>query len=155
MRCTGTAGFDYTLTAANEGRADAASVRVSFTLPAGLTFASASGAGFAASESAGVVHLDGALAADSSATLTVRVTAASDGTYTAPVGAATIGPVPLNILVDSDLTNNSSSGAVVTGVLTRAIWRPPTWRMVLSRRETAPVTLSPLPTLERAAPRAW
>jgi len=115
---TGTAGFDYTLTAANEGLADAASVRVSFTLPAGLTFSSASGAGFTASESSGVVHLDGAVAADSSATLTVRVTAASDGTYTAPVGAATIGPVPLNLLVDSDLTNNSSSGTVVTGVLT-------------------------------------
>ncbi|MES2595030.1 MAG: Calx-beta domain-containing protein [Verrucomicrobiota bacterium] len=115
---TGSAGFDYTLIAENEGLADAASVRVSFTQPAGLSFANANGAGFNASEDSGVVHLDGSLLADSSATLIVHVTASADGAYTAPIGAATIGPVPLNLLVDSDPSNNTSPTAATTTLLT-------------------------------------
>ncbi|GEP41036.1 hypothetical protein BGE01nite_03270 [Brevifollis gellanilyticus] len=115
---TGSAGFDYTIIAGNEGLSDAPSVRVSFTIPAGLSFVSASGAGFNASEDSGVVHLDGSLIADSSATLTVRVTASADGTYTAPVGAAVIGQIPLTLLIESDLTNNTSTTAATTELLT-------------------------------------
>jgi uncharacterized repeat protein (TIGR01451 family) len=115
---TGSSGFEYTLIAENEGLAEASSLRVALTLPAGLTFVSGSGSGFTASEAAGAVHLDGTLAANSSTTLTVRITAAADGTYTAPIGAATIGPVPSNVLVESDVTNNSSTTAATTEVLT-------------------------------------
>ncbi len=115
---TGFAEFQYTIIAENEGLANAASVRVALSLPSGLSFVSGSGTGFTAIEAAGVVNLDGMLAADSSTSLTVRVTAAADGSYTAPIGAASIGAQPSNLFVDSDLTNNSSTTAATTEVLT-------------------------------------
>jgi uncharacterized repeat protein (TIGR01451 family) len=115
---TGSSGFEYTITAENEGLADASAVRVTLNLPVGLTFVSGAGSFFTTREAAGLVHLDGWLAANSSTTLTARVTAAADGTYTAPIGAAIIGPVPLTTLVESDVTNNSSTTAASTEVLT-------------------------------------
>jgi uncharacterized repeat protein (TIGR01451 family) len=115
---TGAAGFEYTLVAQNDGLAEAPSVRVSLTLPEGLVFAGASGTGFTATEAGGVVQLDGSLAADSGTTLAVRVTAASDGTYTAAAGAAVIGAKPPALLVESDEANNSSTSLVATELLT-------------------------------------
>ena len=93
--------FNFTLTATNAGPANASNVTVTFTVPAGLTFNSATdmgGNGFTASSAPGagnttVVTLSGGtLNADSSDTLLVNVTPAANVTYTVPVGAIVIDP---------------------------------------------------------------
>ena len=110
--------FNYTLTVANSGTANASGVGVQFTLPAGLTFVSAvdtGGAGFTATNVSGVVTFSGGtLNANSSATLTVTVTAAADGTYAATAGAAIIDPA--NGIAESNENNNSSTIATSTVV---------------------------------------
>ena len=117
--------FNYTLTAANSGTSPASGVTVQFTLPAGLTYGSASGSnGFTPIQSGGVVTFSGgSLAASSSATLTVTVTAplpspapALPVNFTAPVGAAVIDPA--NTITEGNESNNSSPVAVTTSVRT-------------------------------------
>jgi len=117
---TGVTGsdFNYTLTVANSGTANATGVGVQFTLPTGLTFVSAAdtgGAGFTGTNSSGVVSFSGgALNAGTSETLTVTVSAASDGTYAAGVGAAIVDLA--NSITESNENNNSSTIATSTVV---------------------------------------
>lgn len=112
--------FNYTLTVANSGAAAASGVTAQFTLPAGLTFVSASengSAGFSPPGSApsGVVTFTGgSLAAGASDTLTVTVTAASAATYTAVAGAAVVDPS--NAVAESNENNNTSNVAASTVV---------------------------------------
>ncbi len=90
---TGPSGFDYTLTATNSGALALPESTLSFPLPPGLSFVSGSAAGFSASESAGTVSFTGGtVAADASVVFSVRVTAAADGSYSLPGGAAQISP---------------------------------------------------------------
>jgi len=113
---TGTT-FDYTLTASNSGSTSASGITAQFTLPAGLTFVSASGtSGFTGIESSGVVTFSGGtLNGSTNATLTVTVTAASPATYSAPVAAAVIDPG--NTVSESNEANNSSPAATSTMVV--------------------------------------
>ncbi len=89
--------FTYTLTASNAGPASATGIPIQFTLPAGLSYVSASdvgGDGFTASYdsiSNVVTFTGGSLAAGASDTLTVTVTG-SEGTYTVNDGAVVIDP---------------------------------------------------------------
>src|SRR5438093_1620255 len=93
--------FSYTISVTNNGPSDAASVVVRDTLPAGVTFVSASDAG---SEAAGVVTWPAVASLASGATMlrTVTVTAPPTGTLinVARVDAATDDP---------DSTNNNGS----------------------------------------------
>ena len=112
------ANFNYTLTVANSGTANASGVGVQFTLPTGLTFVSAAdpgSAGFTATNSSGVITFSGGtLNAGTSETLTVTVSAASDGTYAASTGAAIVDPS--NSIAESNENNNSSTVATSTVV---------------------------------------
>lgn len=111
--------FSYTITAANYSAVNASDVTVRFTLPAGLAYVGASGAGFTAGESSGVVSFTGgSLNAGATATLTVNVTAATAGGYTAPIGAAVIDP--LNAITEGDEGNNASPLSASTTVAERA-----------------------------------
>ncbi len=113
---TGT-NFSYTLTATNAGNTTSSGFPVQLTLPAGLSYVSATGTnGFTGSESSGVVTFSGGtLNANSSATLTVTVSASSASNYTAPVGAAVIDPS--NTVAESNESNNSSPAATSTVVV--------------------------------------
>jgi uncharacterized repeat protein (TIGR01451 family) len=110
------ASFNYTLSATNSGNAAASSVGVTFAIPAGLTFVSASGDnGFTAAESAGLVTFSGGtLNPANTATLTVTVTPTSAATYTAATGAALIDPT--SSIAESNETNNSSPVPATTVV---------------------------------------
>jgi len=114
------ANFNYTLTVANSGAATAGGVTAQFTLPAGLTFVSATdngGGGFTAPISApgGVVTFTGGtLNAWTSDTLAVTVSAASGGSYTVAAGAAVIDPA--NAFKEVNKNNNSSTASLVTSV---------------------------------------
>lgn len=110
------AGYDYTLTATNNGASTATGVSVQFTLPAGLTYVGASGSGFTTSQTGGVVTFSGGtLAGGASATLTVTATPGAAGTYTAPVGAAVIDPG--NAIAETNEANNSSPASASTVVV--------------------------------------
>ncbi|HEX2747498.1 MAG TPA: esterase-like activity of phytase family protein, partial [Verrucomicrobiales bacterium] len=107
------ADFSYTLIVANGGSADASGVNVQFTLPAGVTYSSASGAGFTVSEASGVVSFtDGALPAASSKTLTVTVSPVAPGTFTVPGWAAVVDPA--GTITEVDEGNNKSPLPVTT-----------------------------------------
>ena len=101
----------YTLTVANDGPSDAANLTVTDTLPAGVTFVSATGTGWACGNAGNVsvTCTRPALAAGTTApAVTVTVTAPAQATTltnTATVASTTSDP---------DLTNNTSS--VTTGV---------------------------------------
>ncbi len=107
------APFSYTLTARNAGTVAASGVEVKFTLPAGVTYSSASGAGFTTGESAGVVTFSGgALAAGESKALTVTVAPTAPGTFVLPAWAAQTDP--LNTVTETDEGNNKSPQPVTT-----------------------------------------
>lgn len=110
--------FNYTLTVANSGPGNASGVTAQFTLPAGLTYVSATdngGNGFSASASGGVVTFSGgSLNAWSSDTLSVTVSAPSGGSYTAAAGSAVINPA--NAINEFNENNNQSTVPVVTSV---------------------------------------
>jgi uncharacterized repeat protein (TIGR01451 family) len=110
------AQFTYTFTAANAGPAGATGVSAQVTLPAGLSFVTASGDdGFTASQSGGVVTFSGGtLDAGDSATLTITVTAASPAIYTLPVGAAVIDPG--NVIPEGNAFADDNTSAVSTNV---------------------------------------
>lgn len=114
--------FNYTLTVANSGTANATGVAVNFTLPAGLTYVSSSddgGDGFSAVNNSGVISFTGGtLNHNSSDALTVTVSAASGGAYTAAAGAAVIDPS--NTIAESNENNNSSTVAATTTIGTIA-----------------------------------
>ncbi len=117
--------FNYTLTLANSGTAAATVVRANFTLPAGVTYNSALGTGFTATQAAGVVTFTGGtIAAGGSIPLTVNVTRTTAGTVTSAVGAAVADPAP-GTIAESNETNNSSTTAVTTTV-TAIANTPPT-----------------------------
>ena len=79
--------FNYTLTLANSGTAAATGVSANFTLPEGVTYNSASAAGYTVSQAAGVVTFSGgAIDPGGSAILTVNVTPTAAGTVTSAVG---------------------------------------------------------------------
>lgn len=106
--------YNYTITATNNGSADATGVSVQFTMPAGLNYVSASGTnGFSGSNSSGVVTFTGgSITAGTSATLTVTVNPPTAATYTAPAGAAVIDPS--NTIAETNELNNSSPDAAGT-----------------------------------------
>ncbi len=105
----------YSLVVVNNGPSDAANLSVTDTLPAGVTFVSAAGAGWACSNVGNVsaTCTRPALAAGATApTITVTVTAPAQAgslTNTASVASTTADPVP---------ANNTSS--VTTGVTASA-----------------------------------
>ncbi len=109
--------FDYTISATNNGLASSSGVAVNFTIPAGLSFVSASGTGgFSGTNNSGVVNFTGGtINAAGSATLTVTVTTAVSGSYTAPAGAAVIDPA--GAIAESNETNNSSPTPATIAVL--------------------------------------
>ena len=109
--------FSYTLNAQNSGLGGASGVSVQFTLPAGLTYNSASGAGFTVAQSAGVVTFSGGtIAAGASVPLTISVTASPTvaGNLSLPAGAALIDPA--NTVAEISDANNSSTTGVTTFV---------------------------------------
>jgi uncharacterized repeat protein (TIGR01451 family) len=115
---TGTVGvpYSYTVRASNSGAANATGVKLSFALPAGVTFNSANGTnGFACSESGGVVTCTGGtLNANTGATINVSVTPTGAGTVNVPTGSAVVDP-DLTIAESND-SNNSSNRAVSTSI---------------------------------------
>jgi len=98
--------YHYTVTANNQGIANASSVSVSDPLPAGVTYVSSSASAGSASYSAGTVTWNaGALNMGQSATLTITVTAATAGTKVNTATSTTAG--------DDNSFNDSSSATVV------------------------------------------
>lgn len=98
---TAAAQFSYTLTVRNLGPEAASGVRVSDTLPAALSYVSASGNGFTCTRSGQTVEcvLGGNLAAGASAAATIIVRAPSDGqtlSNEGVVSATTADPNPAN-----------------------------------------------------------
>ncbi len=105
--------FSYLITAKDLGAAPASGVKVQLTLPAGVNFSSATGTGFTASHSAGVVSFTGgAIPATSTVTLTVNVSANPPvtTTYTLPIGAVVIDPDAT--IPETNEGNNASTTAV-------------------------------------------
>jgi len=98
------ASFAYTLTVGNAGPDTAMSVKVSDTLPAGVTFVSASGSGWTCSQSGGVVTCtEGSQAAGVTTTITINVAAPSQaGTITNTATAS-------SNTADQNVSNNQSS----------------------------------------------
>ena len=112
---TAAGSLAYTITATNGGPSDAANVSVTDTLPAGVTFVSASGTGWTCTNTGNVsvTCARPALAAGTSApAITLTVTAPSQAT-TLTNTASVASPTP-----DPDPTNNSAS--VTTGVAASA-----------------------------------
>ena len=102
-----TSNLVYTISVTNFGPSSASSVVVTDTLPAGVTFVSASGSG---ANNAGLVNWSlGALAAGQSSNLTVTVIAPASGTLTniASVGSPT---------GDTNILNNTTP-PVITAVI--------------------------------------
>jgi len=107
------APFSYTLNVVNGGTVNATGLDVTFTLPAGVSYASASGAGFTVAEAAGVVTFSGgALTAGQSLAFSVTVTPNAPGTFTLPAWAAVIDPA--NAIAEVDEANNNSPLPVTT-----------------------------------------
>jgi uncharacterized repeat protein (TIGR01451 family) len=90
----------YTVTAANAGPSDAATITATFALPAGSTFGTANGTGWTCSQSMGTVTCTrAAIAAGATApaiTITCTPTVPGTATGSAAVSAATADPVPGN-----------------------------------------------------------
>ena len=108
--------FVYSIAVANEGTSTAASASFRVTLPAGLSYVSATGThGFSASQAAGVVDFTGgSLPASAVANLTVTVNSASAATYTLAAGDAVADPT--GSMAESIETNNGSPAAAITVV---------------------------------------
>ncbi|HWB58800.1 MAG TPA: hypothetical protein VG733_04875, partial [Chthoniobacteraceae bacterium] len=128
--------FNYTLTVANSGAANATGATAQFTLPAGLTFVSATdngGNGFSASNNNGVITFTGgALNSGSSDTITVAVSGGvSNTTYTVDSGSspasghgfATINTSASTMtpITESNSANNSSAVAASSTVASATI----------------------------------
>jgi uncharacterized repeat protein (TIGR01451 family) len=120
--------FQYSLTVGNQGAVTASGVTATVTLPAGLTFQSASGPdGFTGSfdpVSRLVTFSGGAIAAGGSSTLSVSALPGTAGTYTVPGGGAIVDPA--NGIAESNETNNATITAVTVVVTTPITNTPPT-----------------------------
>src|SRR5439155_790485 len=109
----------YTLTVSNAGPSTATSVSVTDTLPAGVTFQSASGAGWTCSgTNASVTCTRASLAptGGTPSTITIVVTAPSEGgtiTNTAAVSAATSDPNPANNTATASTTVTASADLTI------------------------------------------
>ncbi|PRY20215.1 Calx-beta domain-containing protein, partial [Spirosoma oryzae] len=115
--------YSYSLVVSNSGTANASNVSVAFTLPNGVTYASATGSGtFAVTQiGATVSFTGGTLTQGSNATLIVGVTAGTAGTVSVSPGAAVADPN--STITESNENNNSSTQTVTTTVV--APNRPP------------------------------
>jgi len=105
--------FAYTLNINNAGPDTASTVSVSDTLPAGVTFVSASGTGWSCSGTATVTCTTASLAASTTSTITISVTAPAQGatlSNSASVSATTGDPN----------TSNNTSAPVQTTVASQA-----------------------------------
>ncbi|MCX6853346.1 MAG: hypothetical protein NTV80_00410, partial [Verrucomicrobia bacterium] len=110
-----TAPFDYTLTLTNPGLVNVSGVSAKFTLPAGVTFVSASGTGFTSAHDAGVVTFSGGTVnGSSSASLVVKVSPPVSGVIDLTAGAAVVDPD--FALAETDEGNNASTQIVATTV---------------------------------------
>ena len=101
----------YTLTVTNGGPTGATSVSVTDTLPAGVTFVSASGAGWTCTQSGGTVTCTRAsLAAAATATITIVVTVnpTTTGTIT---NTATV----TSVTADPNTANNTATATTTVG----------------------------------------
>jgi uncharacterized repeat protein (TIGR01451 family) len=107
--------YNYSVTVTNSGTANASGVAVDFTLPSGVSFVGASGAGFAVNQTGGVVSFTGGeVTIGGSAVLSVTVVPAAPGTITVPVGAAVADPA--NTIVEVSEANNASTDVVTTTI---------------------------------------
>jgi uncharacterized repeat protein (TIGR01451 family) len=110
--------FDYTLTVSNLGAVTASGVTVQFTLPANVSYTSATGiSGFSPAFSAGVVTFSGGvLPAGTSVQLAVRVTPTAGGTVTS--SAASVVVDPGNTISECNESGNTAftSASTVIGV---------------------------------------
>lgn len=108
--------YSYTLTVANVGTVAASGASVRFTLPAGVTFGSATGTGgFTGVQAGGVVTFSGgSIPAAGAATLTVTVTPTASGTVAVAAGAAVVDPA--GTIAEINEANNASTEAVSTTV---------------------------------------
>lgn len=107
------APFTYTLNLANTGSAPASGVALKFTLPAGVTYTSATAPGFTISEAAGTVSFTGgALDGGAATALTVTVNPDAPGTFSLPGWAAVADPD--NSIAELDEGNNKSPFPVTT-----------------------------------------
>lgn len=123
------AAFFYTLNVTNAGPEAAAGVRVSDTLPAGLTFVSATGAGFTCTGTGQTIvcNLGAALAAGGSASVQVNVRAPATGqsiTNEASVGATTTDPNPANNRATQSTQINDRTAADLEALLDDAAVDP-------------------------------
>ncbi|MBI1741721.1 DUF11 domain-containing protein [Candidatus Acetothermia bacterium] len=107
------ATLTYTLQVTNNGPSTAATVSVSDTLPAGVTFVSASGSGWSCSQAVGIVTCTRtSLAVGTASPITITVTAPNEaGTLidTATVTSASTDPNPANNTDTEDTTVNPVS----------------------------------------------
>lgn len=103
----------YTLTVSNAGPAAAGPTTVTDTLPAGVSFVSASGTGWSCVESTGIVECDAAvMPVDTAADITVAVTVtATSGTLTNTAEVA-------SLISDPNTANNTA--ATITTVTAQA-----------------------------------
>jgi uncharacterized repeat protein (TIGR01451 family) len=121
------AAYSYTLQVSNAGPSTASAVSVSDTLPAGVSFVSASGTGWTCGQSLGVVTCTNpSLAVGAANPITINVTAppSTTGTKnnTAGVSAGSVDPNPanntsgvsaVNVVPNAHLTVTHTTGAAV------------------------------------------
>lgn len=101
----------YTINLKNNGGANASGVDLNFTLPEGVTFNTASGSGFTATQTARVVSfVGGSIAAGATVALTVTVTPTATGSITS--GTAIVDPN--NTITESNEDNNTTAGITTT-----------------------------------------
>ncbi len=123
------AAFFYTINVTNAGPEAAVGVRVSDTLPAGLTLVSATGAGFTCTSAGQTISctLGTPLAAGASASLQVNVRAPVTGqsiTNEASVGATTTDPNPANNRATQTTQINNRTAADLATLLDGAAIDP-------------------------------
>jgi uncharacterized repeat protein (TIGR01451 family) len=105
--------FSYTLSVNNAGPDTASNVSVSDTLPAGVTFVSASGTGWTCSGTATVTCTIGSLTSGTTSTITISVTAPAQG-------ATLLNSASVSSTTGDPKTGNNTSAPVQTTVAPQA-----------------------------------